>query len=765
MNRPNPARKRAVSYAVLTLLFVLCAAVYWCGGAASIDGEVSGEPTGIARAETSKWIRQDARDEVQLRLEASVPMLTGVVVVAPSLELRGEITVCASSAAFAYDSITCVTVEPDGRFRIPASQLLDLQGRACFVSASAPGAMPSESIRTKCEGQLPRPLVLDRAGYSIAGTVVDHFGGPVAGARVCGDFRSGIGGVTTLTDDFGRFELWTGNGRLLVAAAGYGSVRSHGPVPDSDRRIELYPEAAIEGTVRDSDGTPRAGVHVELHSKVVDTEATTSDAEGHFRFSGLAPGDFALQAIDGARGAGPEPVRAPMGETVVLDLTLEARATLSGTIGFASGDECTSVSLVQLRDSGRHRFETQQIGADAGQYSIAGLPIGTYRLVAACSEAALDLETTIEVPAAEDIIYDVVFEERAASIFGHVEGVTDPGEWRVTARRASSDPKAEVDVGYRHAAVTVDGDFSVTRVGEGTWLLSVSKSLTGGVDLRDGPGTEVVVEGDDVTGVRLFPADEGTLELAVFHEGGEPARGQRAQVHRVEQFTRSCTTDDDGTCEVALPGELIFSAPGERISCNGEWRRYCPIIPEGSTVQLVIEDVISLEGRLTEISDGSPVSFALIIAIQFADYEYPVATTRTEEDGSFVLNDLPAHDETLFHRRCRPSDRGPRGSDDRTSPREPAAESRARPLSAARAALGHQSRGRVCGHRSPARARGGGEDPPRRGQAHDRARAVRESGDGSPRSSQHRPHPRRRRAHGVDVLGHRAVRHRSRLVV
>lgn len=576
-------------------------------------------------------------------------MLTGVVVVAPSLELLGEITVCASSAAFAYDSITCVTVDPDGRFRIPASQLLDLQG-ACLVGASAPGAMPSESIRTKCEGQLPRPLVLDRAGYSITGTVVDHFGGPVVGARVFGDFRSGIGGATTVTDDSGRFELWTGNGRLLVAAAGYGSVRSHGPVPDSDRRIELYPEAAIEGTVRDSDGTPRPGVHVELHSKVVDTEATTSDAEGHFRFSGLAPGDFDLRAIDGARGAGPESVRAPMGETVIFDLTLEPRATLSGKIGFASGDDCTSVSLVRLRDSGRHRFETQQVGADAGQYSIAGLPIGTYGLVAACDEAARNLETTVEVSAAEDITYDVLFEERAASIFGHVEGVTDPGEWRVTARRASSDPKAEVDPGYRPAAVTADGDFSVTGVGEGTWLLSV-KSRGGGVDLRDGLGTEVVVERDDVTGVRLFPADEGTLELAVAHEGGEPARGQRVQVYRVEQFVRACTTGDDGTCEVALPGEppygeLIFSA-GERISCNGEWQGGCRIIPEGSTVQLVIEDVTSLEGRLTEISDGSPVSFAQIIAIQFADREIPVATTRTEEDGSFVLNELPAHDETL----------------------------------------------------------------------------------------------------------------------
>lgn len=581
-------------------------------------------------------------------------MLTGTVVVAPSLELSGPITVCASSAVFAYDSVTCVTVDPDGRFRIPASQLLASHGRACLVGASAPGAMPAKTLRTKCQGELPQPLILNQTGYSVNGRVVDHFGGPVVGARVFGDVRSANGAAMTRTDDAGRFELWTGNGALFVSASGYGSVRSHGPLPDSDRRIELYPEAAIEGTVWDSDGSPRQGVHVELRSKIVGTQVTTSDAEGQFRFSGLGPGDYDLRAIDGAQGVGPAPVRAPMGETTFRDLTLEPRAILHGKIGFASGADCMDVSRVVLVGTGANaalRVETQQVGADAAQYSIGGLATGTYQLVAACSEAGLHVETTVEVPAAEDITYDVVFEERAASIFGYIEGIKEPAETVVTARRASRDTKAAADPGYRVGEVTETGEFSVTGLGEGIWILDASYRRTGGTNLRDGPGTEVVVEHEDVRDVRLIPVAEQLLELAAVHEGGEAVKGQRVGVHRVEQFVRWCTTGDDGACEVGLPGEppygeLLFFA-AERILCNGEWRETCPMSPEGGVVQLVIEDLTSLDGHLTETRDGSGVSFAQISAIRIGDREFTLATTRTEEDGSFVMHGLPTDDGTL----------------------------------------------------------------------------------------------------------------------
>ncbi|MFO7563281.1 MAG: carboxypeptidase-like regulatory domain-containing protein [Enhygromyxa sp.] len=636
------------------LVFAIWAAVSWWRGVAPGDRELSGDTSAIAEPQKTSWIRQVARDELPLRLKTR-PWLTGTVVVAPSLELSAEITVCASSAAFAYDSVTCVTVDPDGRFRIPASQLLGLQGRTCQVGASAPGARPAKAVRTKCEGELPQPLVLDRAGHSITGTVVDHFGGPVVGARVFGDLRSATGAAMAVTNDAGSFELWTGNGRLFVSASGYGSVRSHGPLPDSDRRIELYPEAAIEGTVWESEGTARQGVHVELRSRVVGAQVTTSDADGRFRFSGLGPGDFELRAIDGRRGAGPEPLRVPMGETLVHDLTLEPRAVLHGKIGFASGAECTDVSLVRLVGTGttsKLSIETQQVGADAAQYRIAGLAVGTYRLVAACSEAALDVNATVEVSAAEDITYDVVFEERSASIFGYVEGVTEPAEWIVTARRASSDPKADVDPGYRMGMVTAAGEFTVTELGEGAWILDVFDPRAGEINLRDGPGTEVVVEQDDVTDVRLSPADQQMLQLTVVRQGGEAVKGQRAGVHRAGQLVRRCMTGDDGSCEVGLPGdppygELIFFA-AQRILCNGQWRRTCPMSPEGGAAKLVVEDVTSLSGRLTDARDGAGVGFAQISAILFEDdFEYPLATTRTEEDGSFVLSGLPADDGSL----------------------------------------------------------------------------------------------------------------------
>lgn len=75
------------------------------------------------------------------------------------------------------------------------------------------------------------------------------------------------------------------------------------------------------------------------------------------------------------------------------------------------------------------------------------------------------------------------------------------------------------------------------------------------------------------------------------------------------------------------------------------------MLPEGVVVQLVIEDAdTSLDGRLTEIQDGSGVSFAQISAVRIDSQDartHTLATTRTEQDGSFVLSGLPADDGTL----------------------------------------------------------------------------------------------------------------------
>ncbi|WP_146657803.1 carboxypeptidase-like regulatory domain-containing protein [Enhygromyxa salina] len=656
MSQPIATKKRVRLFAAMLLAFAVLVSYWWRSGPPE-EREVGADPATMAEHKSKSWIVETARDDLELRLDAG-PMLTGVVVVAPSLELDGEITVCGRSALFSSGPVVCTTADQDGRFRIPASQFLDTQIHVCMVGASAPGAEPSESIRTRCEGELPKPLFLSHAGKSVAGTVADHFGGPVAGARVFGDTQSAVGALA-LTDDAGRFELWTANGQLFVSASGYGSVLSRGPLPDSDRRIELYPEAAVEGTVRESDGTSRDGVQVELHSRV-GAQVTKSNAEGQFLFTGLGPGDFELRAVDGARGAGPTHLRVPMGETVVQDLTLEPRATVRGWIGFASGVDCTSVSHVELASLGKtpsHKFVTQQVGAEAAQYSIAGVPVGNYEVLAACAQATRDIRDTVTVTATEETTHDLVFEERAASIFGYLAGRTDPSQrFIVIARRDLNDLRTEADANYRLGEVTDAGEFSVGPVGEGTWRLQALPYDSLGNVMHDGSGTAVVVEHDDVTDVKLIPStDEWKVELLVLHEGGEAAKGQSVRANSPGRFVRMCTTGGDGACEISLPDEpsdeeMIFSAP-QRIWCDGEWRKFCQMSLADGVVHLVIEGATtSLNGRLTEINDGTGVSFAEISAVRIGDGNartYTMGSTRTEEDGTFVLNGLPADDGTL----------------------------------------------------------------------------------------------------------------------
>ena len=512
----------------------------------------------------------------------------------------------------------------------------------------------------------PQPLGFDRAGFRIRGTVVDHFGGPVAAARVVGDVEGGA--PSAWTDDAGAFELWTRNGLVSVSASGYGSVRSRGPAPDEARQIALYPEAAIDGTVWDGDVAVGSGVEVVLRSKRGDRQVTATGDEGQFRFVGLGPGEFELRVVDAGLGAGlgagPVWVRVPMGETVVRDLHLEPRATLSGAIGFAAGDRCPELSAVRVVEATHgHRFESRQVGAAAGEYSIVGLPVGTCALDAACVAAASPFEAMIEVSEAEELTLDVVFLDRAVAVSGVVEGVEDPTAWSVHARRVASDALHAEDRGHRMAQLGSTGEFTLAGLGEGTWSVTVTTHAM--IDLGDGPGTEVVVGDEDITGLRLMPEASRPLTLALASEAGEPVAGQRVQVARLERFLRWCTTDADGACTVELPGErsaaeLVVSVTGRRFGCEGEWRSWCRLAARVGAVELVVEDQTSLAGRLTDAGDGIGLSFALVEAVRVEDgRERLVSTTRTEEDGAFVLRGLPAHADDLQLRVTCPAGERP----------------------------------------------------------------------------------------------------------
>lgn len=80
--------------------------------------------------------------------------------------------------------------------------------------------------------------------------------------------------------------------------------------------------AAVHGTVFDSQHHPVAGAAVSLHAATTQIWKARSDASGSFTFSGLAEGNYTIRAEDAKRNAASASVSLAAKQTKAIDLTL-----------------------------------------------------------------------------------------------------------------------------------------------------------------------------------------------------------------------------------------------------------------------------------------------------------------------------------------------------------------------------------------------------------------------------------------------------------
>jgi protocatechuate 3,4-dioxygenase beta subunit len=141
------------------------------------------------------------------------------------------------------------------------------------VSARAKGAAP-RSVSAKIEPGAATALDLDlSAGISVAGTVVDEAGGPLAGAflRLVSKGRTGAWDCSTRTRPDGSFTLRDAGSGQAVVYASQGRARTEreltlGPKGLEGLRLVVATprsEDALAGTLVDERGQPLAGWIVE----------------------------------------------------------------------------------------------------------------------------------------------------------------------------------------------------------------------------------------------------------------------------------------------------------------------------------------------------------------------------------------------------------------------------------------------------------------------------------------------------------------------
>ena len=249
------------------------------------------------------------------------------------------------------------------------------------------------------------------AGAEVRGRVVDTNNQPVAGARVeigaaRGRGRRGGGGGQLVSqpprqaysDSSGAFaikglprgELMATASHEVGAATGVPVDTSGGSATNVVLRLDLT--ATIAGTVVDDTGGPVEGAQVSASPKLDgatfdpaqfrnrrDTTAIT-DAEGHFKITGLAQGQFSVRAARSAQpgfGGGRRGRRGGDGIEVTagdqnVRIVLPAEGGVKGKVALADGTAPTAFTItagtVEQSFTGGSAFEVDAVAP--GEYEV-----------------------------------------------------------------------------------------------------------------------------------------------------------------------------------------------------------------------------------------------------------------------------------------------------------------------------------------------------------------------------------------------------------
>jgi hypothetical protein len=151
--------------------------------------------------------------------------------------------------------------------------------------------------------------------------------------------------------------------------------------------LELGPIGTVSGVVLDASRTePVAGAEVSLciGGHASDIRRVTAGVDGTFVFQSVPGGVFALTAVspDGLSGQTEGSIEFE-GEVVDLELVLESRGRIQGTVFDATGAP-VSAAQVTLNDSSGNTKSTQAgiDGIDIGIYTFVSVPMGPFTVEA-----------------------------------------------------------------------------------------------------------------------------------------------------------------------------------------------------------------------------------------------------------------------------------------------------------------------------------------------------------------------------------------------
>jgi uncharacterized GH25 family protein len=553
--------------------------------------------------------------------------------------------------------------------------LTDLPQDDVLVDVTAPGfrtahvrvALPRVSDRREVEVALARAAILE-------GRLVVPLDGPTGPFRVVAVRDDGGARVEAGADAQGHFRL-VGLGEtaydlhVLRAQGTDVLARLDNVVPGTTDALEIPLPVlhAVRGTVDEL--TPDVPVRIVVETQRFDParERTVwqavagtrtrveTDPDGtrvRFAVEGLAPGPYAVRAVQGALGSGTADVRVAEDDVEDVELTLSAGARVAGSV-LDAADRPVLGALVRLRRM--HGASEAALPAiechsdDRGDFLVEGLAPGVWRVEASDADSAPAVEVVRLAEGEVRVVRDLRL-GGGGVLAGLVQDADGEPLDGVHVVASPFGDEGEGDVPLRTDA---EGRFRLVHARPGVWRVRVAAATVAG-----GPWIEALVNvvAGEQADVRFTAGEDGAIRGRLLCRG-KPVAGALVELLEEPRSTRAAlrrlrsSTAQDGTFEFTHLEEGDYTLQVQ----SGAWRSTQALeLRRGDDLRLDLE---AHEGRLRGrvfTTDGDPVGGARVEAVPAGGEGREAAAAgyraegRTDPSGSFTLQGLPVGRYTLL---------------------------------------------------------------------------------------------------------------------
>ena len=546
-------------------------------------------------------------------------------------------------------------------------------GIAAFAAGSLPAQPGGDSSATEAH---------------IRGLVTDASGAAIEGARIRArprdaqvtPFNSLRSASTTSASD-GSFRVEGvvhGHAyRLIAQAAGYASAFLDLPPLEPGTTIDPVPlilgrGRQVHGTTVDTDGNPVAEANVSLLWPLDQSEfrssfeapavTTTTNEQGTFVFSAVAPGDYALRLRHPEYAdRPPAEIDVPAGDADLHlgDLTLVSGGTIRGVVIGADGDP---VAGAWIRAQARNQFGStaRTATADAdGRFRLEGLSTDLVDLGVRGAGYPLLVRPGVRVDGEDPILIELL---HGGIVTGRVVDAGGNGAAGVPVRlRRERDRRSGGSPllwgprdSFPRRVTDAAGRFRFDDVPYGTWSAEARK----GAEAAKVEAFELAAGAEREIELVLGTADR--LTVTVTTARGEPVTGATVLIrsggeNRLSGYGR---TGGNGAAQIAIaPGPATVKVEHERL---GDESRQVELSPGANELRIELHAVAEIAGTVRS-HDGAPLALATIEAKteHSFDTEFRQLNTVSDQAGAFRVSGVEPGSYIVTGRSPGHADGGP----------------------------------------------------------------------------------------------------------